>query len=155
MKEQKLYNLYFSLKLNEWWLPGLSAVVVSNALLWRSSTKWYTVNTIWKHSVFAYPKRERYYISRLCFEIARQFRLSTELYWQCDLARHFKTEPIETVVFSFGISEKHCVFKGYWQCTYHLVDERGINGPDFVQRNTEYSSEEEAKQFSDGAGVSL
>jgi hypothetical protein len=42
---------------------------------------------------------------RLCFEIARQYRLSTELYWQCDLASHFKTEPIETVSFSFGISE--------------------------------------------------
>jgi hypothetical protein len=29
-----------------------------------------TVNYIWKHLVFAYPKRERYYISSLCFEMA-------------------------------------------------------------------------------------
>jgi hypothetical protein len=43
-------------------------------------------------------------ISSLCFEIACQFRLSTELYWWCDLARHFKTEPIETAAFSFGIN---------------------------------------------------
>jgi hypothetical protein len=41
------------------------------------------------------------YISSLRFKIARLFRLSTVLY----LARHFKTEPIETAVFSFGISE--------------------------------------------------
>jgi hypothetical protein len=39
-----------------------------------------TVNYIWKHLVFAYPKRERYYISSLCFEMARQMTLSTELY---------------------------------------------------------------------------
>jgi hypothetical protein len=30
------------------------------------------------NSVFAYSKTERYYISRLCFEIARQFRLSID-----------------------------------------------------------------------------
>jgi hypothetical protein len=80
------------------------------------------VNYIWKHSVFAYPKRERNYNSRLCFEIARQFRLSTELCWQGDLARHFKTEPIETVVFSFGIGE-NTVFSNVID-SYHLVDER-------------------------------
>jgi hypothetical protein len=80
------------------------------------------VNYIWKHSVFAYPKRERYYNSRLCFEIARQFWLSTELCWQWDLARHFKTEPIETVVFSFGIGE-NIVFSNVID-SYHLVDER-------------------------------
>jgi hypothetical protein len=85
----------------------------NSSLIWRSSTKWYTVNSIWKHSVLAYPKRERYYISRLCFEIARKFSLSTELYWQCDLARHFKTELNETVAFSCGISE-NTVFKWYW-----------------------------------------
>jgi hypothetical protein len=38
-----------------------------------------TVNYIWKHLVFAYPKRERYYISSLCFEMVRQMTLSTEL----------------------------------------------------------------------------
>jgi hypothetical protein len=38
------------------------------------------------HSVIAYPKRERYYIRilrilrSLCCEIARQFRLSTDIY---------------------------------------------------------------------------
>jgi hypothetical protein len=77
-----------------------------------------------KHSVFAYPKREQYYNSRLCFEIARQFWLSTELCWQWDLARHFKTEPIKTVVFSFGISE-NIVFSNVID-SYHLVDERYI-----------------------------
>jgi hypothetical protein len=59
---------------------GSNHVDVS-AVIPCSSTKWYTVNSIWKHSVFAYTKTERYYISRLCFEIARQFRLSTKLYW--------------------------------------------------------------------------
>jgi hypothetical protein len=28
-------------------------------LIWHPSTKWYTVNSIWKHSVSACPKRER------------------------------------------------------------------------------------------------
>jgi hypothetical protein len=58
-------------------------------------------------------------------EIARQFWLSTELCGQCDLARHFKTEPIETVVFSFGISE-NTVFSNVID-SYHLVDERYIS----------------------------
>jgi hypothetical protein len=61
----------------------------------------YTLSIAFENSVFTYPKRERYYISSLCFEIARQFNLSIEF----DLALHFKTEPIETVAFSFGISE--------------------------------------------------
>jgi hypothetical protein len=34
------------------------------------------VNSIWKHNVFANPKRECYYISWLYFEIGRQFRLT-------------------------------------------------------------------------------
>jgi hypothetical protein len=33
------------------------------------------LNILFKHSVFAYPKTDS-----LCFEIARQFRLSIELY---------------------------------------------------------------------------
>jgi hypothetical protein len=66
----------------------------------------------------------------LCFEIARQFWLSTELCWQCDLARHFKTEPNETVVFSFGISE-NIVFSNVID-SYHLVDERYISSSTFV-----------------------
>jgi hypothetical protein len=36
--------------------------------------------------------------------------------------RHFKAEPIETVVFSFGISE-NIVFSNVIDC-YHSVDER-------------------------------
>jgi hypothetical protein len=40
--------------------------------IWRSSSKWYTVNSIWKHSVFAYPKRERYCFNRFCFKMAHQ-----------------------------------------------------------------------------------
>jgi hypothetical protein len=72
-------------------------------LLWRSSTKWYTVNSIWiDYSVFAYPKRERY---RFSFEMARQITLSIELNWQPELVRYFKTEATDIVVFSFGISE--------------------------------------------------
>jgi hypothetical protein len=48
-------------------------------LIWPSSTKWYTVKSIWKYIVFAYPKRERYCFSRYCFEMARQITLSIEL----------------------------------------------------------------------------
>jgi hypothetical protein len=42
--------------------------------VWRSSTIWYTVNSSWKHSVFAYRKRECYYISRLlsCSSVCHQ-----------------------------------------------------------------------------------
>jgi hypothetical protein len=60
----------------------LDSVDTLDTLLSRSSTKWYTVNTIWKHSVFAYPKREHYCFNRFCFEMARQITLSTELSWQ-------------------------------------------------------------------------
>jgi hypothetical protein len=42
------------------------------------------VNYIWKHLVFAYPKRERYYISSLCFEMARQMTLSTQSIPSCE-----------------------------------------------------------------------
>jgi hypothetical protein len=73
-------------------------------LIPRSSTKWYTftVNSIWKHRVFAYPKRVRYYISRLCFEIAGQFRLSTELYSIVWSGAPFQKQNL---AFSFGISK--------------------------------------------------
>jgi hypothetical protein len=94
-----------------------------SSTIWRSSTKWYTVNSIWKHSVFAYTKRERYYISILCFEIARQFRLSTVI---GHLARHFKKDPIETVAFSFGISE-NTVFQMQLTVTPHTCDSWGID----------------------------
>jgi hypothetical protein len=67
-----------------------------------------TVNYIWKHLVFAYPKREQ----------------STELSWQCHLARHFKTETTDIVPFSFGICENK-VFSNVID-SYHLVDERYI-----------------------------
>jgi hypothetical protein len=63
------------------------------------------VNYIWKHNVFAYPKREHYCFNRFCFEMARQITLSAELSWQPKLARYFKTEPTVIVPFSFGISE--------------------------------------------------
>jgi hypothetical protein len=63
------------------------------------------VNYIWKHNVFAYPKREHYCFNRFCFEMARQITLSTELSWQPKLARYFKTEPTVIVPFSFRISE--------------------------------------------------
>jgi hypothetical protein len=97
----------------------LKSLQMQNTLQLRKTTHtpfiYQMIHCIRKHSVFAYPKREGYYISRLCFEIARQFRLSTELYWSCDLACNFTTEPIETVMFSFGISENP-VFKCYWHC---------------------------------------
>jgi hypothetical protein len=56
-------------------------------------------------SVFAYPKRECYCFNTFCFEIARQITLSNELSGQPELARFFKTESSDIVVFCFGISE--------------------------------------------------
>jgi hypothetical protein len=78
---------------------------IMDSLLWRSCSKWYTVNSIWKHVVFAYPKRERYCFNRFCFEIALQITLSIELSWLPELARYFKKESTDIVAFSFGISE--------------------------------------------------
>jgi hypothetical protein len=45
----------------------------------RSSTKMIAVNYQNDSCQLHYPKRERYYISSLCFEMARQMTLSTEL----------------------------------------------------------------------------
>jgi hypothetical protein len=104
--------------------------------LWRSRNSMFTnnetsniafiyqmiaVNYMWKHHVFAYPKREHYCFNMFCFEMARQITLSTELSWQTKLARYFKIEPTVIVPFSFGISE-NTVFSNVID-SYHLVDE--------------------------------
>jgi hypothetical protein len=57
-------------------LQGMWDICHSNHKNLNHATTTHAV--IWR--VFAYPKTERYYSSRLCFEIARQFRLSTELF---------------------------------------------------------------------------
>jgi hypothetical protein len=56
--------------------------------------------------------------------MARQITLSTELSWQPEPARYFKTEPTDIVPFSFGICENK-VFSNVID-SYHLVDERYI-----------------------------
>jgi hypothetical protein len=112
------------------WLEGLKMTTI--LLLPRSRYTYIAfiyqmiaVNYIWKHSVFAYCKREHYCFNRFCFEMARQITLSTELSWQPKLARYFKTEPTVIVPFSFGISE-NTVFSNVID-SYHLVDERYIS----------------------------
>jgi hypothetical protein len=85
-----------------------------------SSTKWYTVNNIWKHSVFAYPKRELYCFNIFCFEMARQITLSFELSWQPELARYCKTEVSDIVAFCFGISENTVFSNDIDYCPVHL-----------------------------------
>jgi hypothetical protein len=88
-----------------WCQTTVHCLFMSSWFMWRLSTKWYTVNSIWKHSVFAYPKGERYCFNRFCFEMVRQIKLLIELSWQPELARYFKTEPTDIVAFCFGISE--------------------------------------------------
>jgi hypothetical protein len=86
--------------------PKMSAKIAQIVLKNRQMTNMAFIYQMiaFENTVF-YPKTVRFSISRLCLEIACQFRLSTELFWYCDLARSFKTEPLETVSFSFGITE--------------------------------------------------
>jgi hypothetical protein len=74
-------------------------------------------NSIWKHSVFAYRKRERYCFNRFCFEMARQITLSIELNWQPELARYFITEPNRSQVVTFWFSTRcHMSWKSKSNC---------------------------------------
>jgi hypothetical protein len=85
-----------------------------------------TVNIIWKHSVFAYPKREHYCFNRFYLEMARQMTLSIELSWQPELARYSKTEPIYYWYSIVLFWDKRKCFQMVLT-VYHLVDERGIH----------------------------
>jgi hypothetical protein len=121
------YHVFSSIDIVFSW-PGAS---FQNRTYWchipRSSTKWYTVNSIWKHSVFAYHKRERYCFNRFCFEMARQITLSIELSWQPEPARFFKTAYWYSSIL-FWDKLKHCVFK----CCVNWVDEDPIGAADQV-----------------------
>jgi hypothetical protein len=91
------------------------------------------VKYIWKHSVFSYPKRERYYNSRLCFEIARQFWNSSVLFWD---------------------KRKHCVFKCNWQLSFRrwtlyntILYENEFQNPQIFQQTISLFPEQSTLQL--------
>jgi hypothetical protein len=92
------------------------------------------VNYIWKYIVFAYPKRERYYNSRLCFEIARQFWLSTELCWQCDQncnSRNWRYAPKG----AFWTQSRHRWLRHHVKKTIFRLPKDAL----FVRKNCQFS----------------